>query len=201
MSCISRVTFVILLVLVSSARAQEFSFVGRKPDLSGGKKLQVAKGVVPGVPVVFEALSPTQITLRPANPDERSNSDRATYRFERQKDKSILFYELIEPGLLERFDQQNAKDTASVEGKAYELSVVNVFFDGGETLRGCIPADAAARGTITAYIKVGATGKQEQAYVLPEGGVAQCIIEATHSRVYPAPKSPFVAKAAINVTE
>lgn len=194
-------TILIAALLSSSASAQEFSFVGRKPDLSGGKKLQVTKGVVPSTPVIFEAPSPERITLRPARPDEFSNSDRAVYRFEWQKDKSILFYELVDPELLASLDRQNAQDTASPDGKAYELRVVKAFFSEGKTLQSCIPQDVPYRGTITAYIKVGVKGQQEQAFVLPEGSVAQCILEKTRTQGYPAPNSPFVAKAAVNVTE
>ena len=193
-------TILIAAILSSNASAQEFSFVGRKPDLSGGKKLQVTKGVVPGIPVIFEASSPERVTLRPARSDEFSNSDRAVYRFEWQKDKSILFYEIVDPELLASLDRQNTQDTASSDGKAYELRVVNAFFGEGMTLQDCIPQDVSYRGTITAYIKVGVNGQQEQAYVLPEGRIAQCILEKTRTQSYPVPNSPFVAKAAVNVT-
>ncbi|MEK8088086.1 hypothetical protein WNB94_16910 [Aquabacterium sp. A3] len=190
------------LLLAASAHAQDFSFVGRKPDLSGNRKLHVVKGVDPGVPVVFDTVSSERVVLRPATPAERSTPENPVYRFEWQKDKSIFFFELIDPDLLKRLDQQNTRSTASADGKAYELRVITAFFDQGKTLQLCVPSTKSARGVITAYIKVGASGEQEQALVLPEGGIAQCIMEATRSYTYPIPPaSPFVAKAVVNVTE
>lgn len=189
-------------LLAASAHAQDFAFVGRKPDLSGSRRLQVVKGVDPGVPVVFDAVSTERVVLRPATPEEHSTPEQPVYRFEWQKDKSILFFELIDPDLLKRLDQQNTRSTASTDGKEYELRVLKAFFDQGKTLQRCVPSNASARGVITAYIKVGASGEQEQSLVLPEGGVAQCIMDAMRSYTYPIPPaSPFVAKAVVNVTE
>jgi hypothetical protein len=192
---------VLVALLAATANAQEFSFLGRKPDLSAGRKLYVAAGVVPGIPVVFEMSSPERITLRPADQGEHSNAERAVYQFEWQKDKSILFYELADPSLLERLSKRNAEDTALPEGKAYERSVVETFFANGNTLQSCLPASSPYRGAITAYIEVGTNGQQEQAFVLPEGAVAQCLLEATKSRTYAVPSRPFVAKVVINVAE
>ena len=189
-----------ILLVGANACAQELTFVGRKPELLDQRKLHVTKGVTPDVPVVFDASKPDRLTLRPASAIERSNADRAVYRFEWQQDKSIIFYELIDPATLERLDRQNTKDSATSDGRTYERRVLDVFFAGGEVLRECVYLSPESRVSITAYITVSASGRQEQVTVLPEGSVAQCLLRVTKDRAYPPTRGgPFVAKGIVNV--
>ena len=194
-----RVTLLFCLVFASSSEALDFDFTGRAPDLSGNFKVEVAAGVLPGIPVLFDLSQPQKIVLRAARSDEQSNESRPVYRFEWQENKSAMFYELQNPKLLEQLSDHNAKDTASPEGKAYELKVVQRFFAEGKVLQTCLPPNFI--GGITAYIVVGKSGNQEQIVVLPEGSAAQCIQKETNTRTYPTPSSPFVVKAAIRVTK
>jgi len=176
-------------------------FVGRKPDLSAGK-LMVTKDIFSGEPVIFDTTIPGKVTLRLARVGEVSNSERAIYKFEWQKDKSLLFYELYDLDTLRQLDKINAADASTQESKAYEQDVINIFFGNGQALSACIPKDTKSIGFITAYIKVSSSGKDITAYVLPEGGVTKCLIDSGSTAKYRKPPGgEFVAKAAINVTE
>ena len=110
-----------------------------------------------------------------------------------------MFYELYDPQLSEQLTPRNAKDTASSEGKTYELKVIQEFFTAGKVLQICLPSNFI--GGITAYIVVGKNGDQERVVVLPEGSATQCILKETKVRSYPTPPSSFVVKASIRVTE
>jgi hypothetical protein len=68
--------------------------------------------------------SPGQTILRPARSNEKTNSLRPIYRFEWKADKSARFYELVDPNELDRLSRQNAIDTASSDGKEYELKAI-----------------------------------------------------------------------------
>jgi hypothetical protein len=163
--------------------------------------LHVVAGVQPGVPVVFDTSSPDRVVLRPAGKRETTNETRPVYRFEWQTDGTARFYELADPKVLERLSRQNAESTTSAEGRRYESKVIDTFFSGSKVLQACLPPDKSFHGTITAFIVVGKDGKQEEALVLPEGSVAECITRATATRTYPSPPRPFTAKAEIRVTE
>lgn len=180
--------------------ALDFSFSGRTPDM-GGHPVQIEAGVEAGVRVVFDTSSPERTVLRPAHLDETANNFRSIYRFEWQADKSARFYELVDPSIVDKLSQQNVKDTASPEGKAYEIKVIESFFAQGKVLQTCLPRSKPFHGSVTALIVVGNDGRQEQIIVLPEGGVAECITKEVGVRTYPTPPSRFTAKANIRVTE
>lgn len=159
-------------------------------------------GVSPGVAVIFDTTIAGKVTLRPASAEEVSNSDRAIYRFERQKDKSLLFYELYDPQTLHQLDKINAIDTSTPEGKAYELEALNIFFSNGKALSTCIPEDSKSSGLITVYLKLSSAGAYIAAYALPEGSVTQCLIDSGSKAKYRSPpKGEFVAKITVDVTE
>ncbi len=179
----------------------DISFFGRRVDTSGGRLLEVVAGVVPGVPVLFDTSSPDKIVLRPARDNEGTTDTRPVYRFEWQADKSARFFELANPETLKRLAEQNAKDSATAEGKAYEAKVVDVFFDGGKVLQACLPPENPFQGSITAFVVVAEDGQQDQVIVLPEGSVAECITKATIKRRYTAPVRRFTVQTRIAVTE
>lgn len=139
--------------------------------------------------------------LRPARSDEQSNKLRPVYLFEWLADKSARFYELADPEEIKSLFRQNEADTATAEGKAYELKAIQRFFDGGKVLQGCLPPQKPYRGSITAYFVVTEMGGRDRAVVLPEGSVSECITEAASKAGYPVPTHRFTAKAEINVTK
>jgi hypothetical protein len=161
----------LLVPLIASAL--DFSFYGHPPDYAAGGTVKIAAGVLPGI------------------------RKQPLYRFEWQPDKSARFYELADPAMLERLTQQNAADTASPEGKKYELSAVPAFFDGAKVLRKCLPPKFLGR--ITAFFVVTEKGKRGQTIVMPEGGIAECITESASSTNFPKPPHRFTVKAEIDV--
>lgn len=177
----------------------EFSFSGRTPNTDAAHPVQVVAGVDPGIPVLFDTSSPGRTILRPAKNDETTNEARPVYRFEWDGQKSAHFYELANPSVLKALSERNMKNTASPEGKAYEQKVIETYFSQGKVLQTCLPANKPFDGTLTAFVVVGASGRQEQAVVLPEGSVAECIKKEAGSPTYPKSPHPFTAKASIRV--
>lgn len=186
-----------MLLIPLIASSLDFSFYGRPPDSVAGGTVQITAGVVPGVPVLFETSGLHLTILRPASEDEVKNRKQPIYRFEWQQDKSARFYELADPVVIERLTRQNATDTASPEGKKYELSAVQKFFDGARVLQKCVPPKFL--GTITAFFMVSDGGKRERVIVLPEGGIAECITESASATDFPKPPYQFTVKAEIVV--
>lgn len=189
-----------LLLMPMLAFGLELSFFGRTPDTSGKRPVQVVSGVLPGVAVVFETTSPEAIILRPAREDEHSTEKHAVYRFEWKKDHSARFYELVSPTHIQELSTQNSQDIANPEGKDYEQKVIQHLLGGGKVLQACIPSSGAAPDAIKIFVVVGLKGEQEQLVVLPEGGIAECIYNATLKLKYPAPANRFTAMANIQVT-
>lgn len=177
----------------------EFSFSGRTPNTDPGHPVQVVAGVDPGIPVLFDTSSPGRAILRPAKKGEMTNEARPVYRFEWDGQKSAHFYELANPSVLEALSEQNTKDTASAEGKAYEQKIIETYFSQGKVLQTCLPANKSFDGTLTAFVVIDASGRQEQAVVLPEGSIAECIKKEAGSPTYTKPPYPFTAKASIRV--
>lgn len=176
-----------------------FAFAGRAPDFPKTAKMNVGAGVLPGIPVLFDDSESGKVMLRPATNGETSNDIHTIYRFEWQEDNTAMFYELYDPSRIERLLTRNSNDSASPEGKSYEMNVVSSFFDNGKVLQTCVSKKFS--GNITAFIVIDSQGRQEQVTVTPEGSVAQCIIKETVNRRYPARSSGFVAKASVQVRE
>lgn len=190
-----------LLFQSLSANALEFTFSGRTPSTVSGRPVQVVDGVEPGVPVLFDASSQERTVLRPAREDETSTNTRPIYRFEWESKDLAHFYELVDPSISKELTEQNARDTASPEGKAYELKVIDAYFAHGKVFETCLPPSKPFHGTITAFIVVTEKGKQQKVVLLPEGSVAECIAKAAESRTYPTPPGRFTAKASVRVTK
>jgi hypothetical protein len=188
-----------LTSLAGLACAQDFAFVGRKADFAGATKLEVLKGTNPGVPLVFDTSVAGKVILRPAARDEVTTVARSTYRFERQEDSSLLFFEIVAPNVIQRLDERNDADSASREGSKYENEVFTRFFDDGKLLQSCVPQSTLVGKTLTFYITIDSSGKQTDVLVLPEGSVAQCVMKASLGREYIAPPKEFVAKASIAI--
>jgi hypothetical protein len=165
--------------------------------------LTVASGVEPGVPVVFDLSQPNQVTLRPAAKGESATEPQPWFTFEWQEDKTARFYRLPDPALLARLSAENERDSADAEGKKFEQRVVKQYLQDGAVLRACLPPSKPGSGTLTFYIVVSATGSLENAIVLPQGAVSECILEQAKTKTFDAPANArsFTAMARINVTE
>jgi hypothetical protein len=196
----SRLTTLALLAAPLAASALDFTFFGRKPEAEPSRPVKVVSGVDPGVPVLFDMSSPEFIVLRAARADEHSTKQRAVYRFEWQKDGSARFYELANPHDIAGLDQQNRESTSDEYGKKTERHVLQTFLAEGSVLRTCLPPERPFIGTLVVYVVVGANGQHKRALVLPEGGVAECILSTSKSTSYANVDRPFTAKASIRIT-
>ncbi len=193
---------ILLPSLNAGAQSSGFSFVGREPRIRYGAKIVVAPGIEPGVQVIFDtSISRDQVNIRAATADEHSSAERAVYRMGEQQGTTYVFYELASPERIAELERQNALDTALPSGKEFENQVIDVFFANGNPLQDCIPNKPSSRGLITVYVKLGIDGKPQETLVLPEGSIAQCIINAPRSVAYPTPSAPFVAKGSVNITQ
>jgi hypothetical protein len=191
----------LLASLAAHAQSLGFSFVGREPRIRHGAKITVAPGIEPGVKVIFDSsISREQVTIRAATADEHSNDERAVYRMGEQQGTTYVFYELASPERIAELERQNASNTASPDGKNFENQVIDIFFANGNPLQDCVPNKPSSRGVITVYVKL-AEAKPPEFLVLPEGSIAQCLINAPRSVLYPAPAASFVAKGEVRITQ
>ena len=190
-----------VLTFPMAAMALDFSFYGRTPAGGAEGQVHVQAGVVPGIPVLFEACSPGQTLLRPAREDEKTTDGQPVYRFEWQADKSARFYELADPAVLEKLKQQNIEDTATDDGKAYEIKAEEHFFRDTSIIRDCLPAQRHFHGDIAAFFVISPGGALERAIVVPEGSAAECIARAAAAHRFPAPAKPFTMLGRLHITD
>jgi hypothetical protein len=188
------------LLLPISAVALDFTFFGRKPESQPSRPVKIIAGVEPGVAVVFDMSSNDFTVLRPATAGEKSTRERAVYRFEWQSDGSARFFELANPDEVELMDRENADHTATPEGKKRETEIIQTYIAKGGVLRSCLPPEKPFRGTLSIYVVVAAEGTVERALVLPEGGVAECIMSQATQKSLSSGSGRLTAKASIRIT-
>lgn len=203
-----RLRSLVLISVISAASLAEaagldISFYGPPPAFPPGKRLSVAAGVNPGIPVVFDLSGSDRVVLRPAIQGEAATAEQPLFKFEWLEDKSARFYKLTPPTLLAELSTANAKDTQTPEGKDFEQEVLKKYLQQGEILRACLPPSKPFRGTILFFIVVAPNGKLNDAIVQPEGSIAECILERAKEPTFDFPPNgqPFTAKADIHVTE
>jgi len=197
-----------LIVAVSftgwaDAAGLEISFYGPPPVLPPGKHLSVVSGVDPGIPVVFDLSEADRVILRPATEGELPTEAQPVFRFEWREGKSARFYRLLPAAQLAELSAANVRDTDSVDGKNYELKALQRYLHQGKILRTCLPPSKPFRGSLTVFIVIDSNGKLDNAFVQPEGSVAECVLEHARGTTFQTPPGArqFTAKAAIRITE
>jgi hypothetical protein len=188
------------LLLPLCAAALDFTFFGRKPETQPTRPVKIVAGVEPGATVVFDMSSPDFTVLRPTTAGEKSTSERAVYRFEWQPDGSARFFELANPDEVAVMDRENADHTATPGGKQRETEILQAYLANDDVLRSCLPPEKPFRGTLSIYVVVAAEGTIERALVLPEGGVAECIMTQATQKPLARGSGKLTAKASVRIT-
>jgi hypothetical protein len=196
----ARLLTTVSLLLPLSAAALEFTFFGRKPETQPSRPVKIVAGVEPGASVVFDMSSPDFTVLRPATAGEKSTKERAVYRFEWQPDGTARFFELADLDEIAVMDRENADHTATPEGKKRETEILQTYLANGGVLRSCLPPEKPFRGTLSIYVVVATEGTIERALVLPEGGVAECIMNQATQKPLPRGSGKLTAKASVRIT-
>lgn len=188
---------------LAEAAGLDISFYGEPPMFPPGRRLNVAAGVNPGLPVVFDLTQSDRVVLRPVADGEAPTETQPHFRFEWREDKSARFYRLIPSAVLTALSAANARDTETTEGKDYELKATERYLRQGEILRTCLPPTKPFRGNLTFFFVIDSTGKLDTAYVRPEGAIAECLQEQAKGTAFEVPPKAgsFTAKADIRVTQ
>jgi hypothetical protein len=189
-------SFAALILLPAPLFALEISFSGPPPDALKSREVKMGPGAEPWEPVVFEFPDADTALVRAARDEEAPSAQLPFYRFEwlDKEKKGAKFFPMTPPEEIERVRKLNDASIATAGGAATENSIAMAYVNKGAVVRTCMANDKAVPEALTMYITVTPGQPKATAVILPEGAVAECVLNATDRGTYPALKAPFTAR-------
>jgi hypothetical protein len=99
---------------------------------------------------------------------------------------------------LKELEARNQKDTATSQGREYEMKASQAFWGDAGFMRECVPPSAPIAESLTIYFEVKGDGRMGQLEITPQTKVAKCIAKHVQNRAFPKPPSEFVVKIDLN---
>jgi hypothetical protein len=191
-----------LILLPAPLFALDVSFSGTAPDAVKSREVKLAADAVPWEPVVFEYPDATTALVRLVKDDEEPSAQKPFFRFEYtdKEKKTAKFFPMTPPEEIEKLRKLNDASLATPGGQAMENTIGMAYVNKGAVVRTCMNNDKEVPEAIVMYITVTPGQPQAKAVVLPEGAVAECVLNATERGAYPALKAPFTARFRIGLS-